>query len=760
MPVTPTYPGVYIEEIPSGVRTIVGVSTSVTALIGYTRQGPTNTATQVFNFGDYERAFGGLDPGSDMSYAVAHYFQNGGGEAWVVRVAKNAHEAAITLMESAGGDHVLVVTAANEGIWGNNLRVTIDYDTANPASLFNFTVSEYDTSGGDMVMVRSETFRNLSMNSALANYAIDTIKAGSAMVSVSRPTSAVATISAVAGTSTSGDLSSLNVGDLDDDHRRLAITMNGDGPHEFDLFDAGGSVADLNAIATEITSRVQAIKPAFSSFSCVVSGTTLVATSGTPGEESSVRFDNASMRNATSILRLGLSNGGREATAAAQIRPAPSGTFGDRVTAADISGLPTSGSVRITIAGNGSTSGPHTLSVWTTTAPSSLEAVRTALANALNASSRAEFSDAQVLQYDNRLQIIGGGTSPNVQLTFENNTEVSDIADNIGLSATGGGTLNVALYALGVGATSQAQTGAIPGSDGTPPDAHDLRGSRSAKTGLYALENVPLFNILCLPNITDSTVISEAIAYCEERRAFMIIDLPMTVTDVTAAKTWLDTNASYRSKNAAAYFPHPILPDSMQNGRLRPFAASSVVAGLYARTDSERGVWKAPAGTEVVMRGVRSLAYILTDKENGTLNPLGLNCLRRFPVFGPVVWGARTLVGADQLASEWKYVPVRRLALYIEESLFQGTQWVVFEPNDKPLWAQIRMAVTGFMHTLFRQGAFQGASPREAYLVKCDEETTTQADINRGIVNILVGFAPLKPAEFVIIKIQQTQKNP
>jgi len=145
----------------------------------------------------------------------------------------------------------------------------------------------------------------------------------------------------------------------------------------------------------------------------------------------------------------------------------------------------------------------------------------------------------------------------------------------------------------------------------------------------------------------------------------------------------------------------------------------------------------------------------LTDLENGQLNPLGLNCLRAFPVIGRVVWGSRTLRGADLLADQWMYIPVRRTALFIEESLFRGTQWVVFEPNDEPLWAQIRLNVGAFMNSLFRQGAFQGKTPQEAYLVKCDKETTTRDDINRGVVNILVGFAPLKPAEFVIITIQQ-----
>jgi phage tail sheath protein FI len=134
---------------------------------------------------------------------------------------------------------------------------------------------------------------------------------------------------------------------------------------------------------------------------------------------------------------------------------------------------------------------------------------------------------------------------------------------------------------------------------------------------------------------------------------------------------------------------------------------------------------------------------------------MGINCLRTLPVYGNVVWGSRTLHGQNDRGSEWKYVPVRRMALFLEESLYRGTQWVVFEPNDEPLWAQIRLNIGAFLQGLFRQGAFQGRTPREAYFVKCDRETTTQADINLGIVNILIGFAPLKPAEFVVIKIQQ-----
>jgi hypothetical protein len=209
------------------------------------------------------------------------------------------------------------------------------------------------------------------------------------------------------------------------------------------------------------------------------------------------------------------------------------------------------------------------------------------------------------------------------------------------------------------------------------------------------------------------------------------------------------------ARNAVLYFPLVLESDPLREGQIDSFVPCGIVAGVMARTDTQRGVWKAPAGVDATLNGVQGLQVKLTDDENGLLNPVAINCLRSFPIYGQVVWGARTLRGADQLADEYKYVPVRRLALYIEESLFRGLKWVVFEPNDEPLWAQIRLNVGAFMHNLFRQGAFQGSTPREAYFVKCDSETTTQNDINLGIVNVVVGFAPLKPAEFVIIKIQQ-----
>lgn len=301
------------------------------------------------------------------------------------------------------------------------------------------------------------------------------------------------------------------------------------------------------------------------------------------------------------------------------------------------------------------------------------------------------------------------------------------------------------------------------GDDGGPLTDANYTGSLNLKTGIHALRKTDLFNLLCIPPIdrtTDvggATTLTAALALCVERRAMLIVDPPSGWTTVANAVTGIGTFplSGTDARNAAIYFPRLSQPDPQQDNLIDNFVPCGAVAGVFARTDTQRGVWKAPAGLDATLAGVPALQIPMTDPENGQLNPLGVNCLRSFGVAGRVVWGSRTLRGADQLADEWKYVPVRRTALYIEESLFRGTKWVVFEPNDEPLWAQIRLNVGAFMHNLFRQGAFQGTTPRDAYFVKCDKETTTQNDINLGIVNIIVGFAPLKPAEFVVIKLQQ-----
>lgn len=305
------------------------------------------------------------------------------------------------------------------------------------------------------------------------------------------------------------------------------------------------------------------------------------------------------------------------------------------------------------------------------------------------------------------------------------------------------------------------------GQDGDPPDADDYTGSEEDKTGIHALLKADLFNLLCIPPPTLGTDVPEelwavAAGFCTRQRAFLIVDPPAAkiATDIAAWVTGPGALTGATMRNAAIYFPRIRRPDPLRGGATADFAACGAVAGTFARTDGGRGVWKAPAGTDAGLAGVTGLTIPLTDPENGRLNPSGINCLRTFRGIGSLVWGARTLRGSDLLADEYKYVPIRRLALFLEESLYRNTQWVVFEPNDEPLWAQIRASIGAFLQDLFRRGAFQGSTPRDAYFVRCDSDTTTQYDIDRGIVNILVGFAPLKPAEFVVIGIQQKASSP
>jgi len=524
MPSALSYPGVYVEEVPSGVHTIVGVATSITAFIGRTARGPSDEATVINSFENFDRIFGGLSLLSPLSFAVRDFYLNLGSQAIIVRVHNGATAARISAPTGAGA---LELEASNEGSWGNNLNVVVDYDTkdAADATLFNLTVSETDPK--TKVDLRTEAFLNVSSDATNARYLPNVLEHQSS----------------------------------------LARVRN----------DSSGN-------------------PLFS--------------------------------------------GGRPFPTLASPLSSPLGCL------------------------------PGRLCVTTA------------------------------------------------------------------------------------------------GSDGNEISGAQIDASPSAKTGMFALETADLFNLLCIPPFSftkDVTpaVLASAGSYCLKRRAMLIVDPPSDWTNKDAAKAGFTATSNAFpgivapvSSYGALFFPRLKQPNPLHDNQVEVFAPCGAVCGTFARTDAARGVWKAPAGQDAGLIGVPQLSVPLTDDENGELNPLGINCLRAFPIVGRVVWGARTLEGADRLASEWKYIPVRRTALFIEESLYRGTKWVVFEPNDEPLWAQIRLNVGAFMSDLFRQGAFQG-DRRSAYFVKCDKDTTTQNDIDKGIVNILVGFAPLKPAEFVVIKIQQ-----
>lgn len=277
-----------------------------------------------------------------------------------------------------------------------------------------------------------------------------------------------------------------------------------------------------------------------------------------------------------------------------------------------------------------------------------------------------------------------------------------------------------------------------------------------------SLDKVSVFNLVVIPGVADSSIWSEAEAFCERKLAFLILDppkqdsadgygntLPLIATD-------MESPVIPKSTNGALYFPY-LESDDPLTGNALQLPPSGFVAGMYATTDNNRGVWKAPAGLQTNINNTIGVVDtgLMTDARQGTLNPLGVNCLRDFPNVGTVIWGARTLVTANPAYVQWQYVPVRRMALFLEQTLYANLTWAVFEPNDEPLWVALRSSVEAFMLTLFNQGAFQGSQPSQAFQVLCDSSTTTQQDIDNGIVNILVAFAPLQPAEFVVVQIAQ-----
>lgn len=745
MSVQTSYPGVYVQEVPSGVRTITGVSTSVTAFVGTAKRGSINRAIQIFSYADFERRFGGLSKDMELGYAVRQFFLSGGTQAIIVRLAKDPVTAS-TELENGGSASVKVlkIEALDAGKDGNNIEIRISHSANNPDSHFNLTVNY--TSADNPSDSKSEFFENLSMNHAHPRFVERRVNNFSSIVKVA--TMFDPTTITDKGTSESGDLSTLAIGDIDATHNKLRVVVNGLEPVAIQL---PVPLADLAAVCTAIKTQVKNVgtansEDAWIDFDCTESGGIITLTSGVGGENSRVEVLSGLGADATARLKLGLANGGKEIDAVAALRPQEIPNNGTLISG-NIASLPGSGSkFRISIDGR-----PTDEVAISITGLAGANELATRIQNAVRA------LKPSIPGY-NAFTCTASSNGASFSLTLASGSRGT--GSSILVSAAPGDTLAETLKLLSPEANQSLPNNFFlaGGSESsfTDSEAYNIYiGSQADRTGIYALESADIFNILCLPGINDPGILMDSEAYCRSRRAFMIIDAPRSAKRPEDMKNAMAGADLPKSDHAAVYFPWIEVSDPLNGGQPRLSAPCGVLAGLYARIDSNRGVWKAAAGTEATLTGVRRLEYPLTDGENGLLNPLGVNCLRIFPASGPISWGARTLAGNDQLASEWKYIPVRRTALFIEESLYRGLKWVVFEPNDEPLWSQIRLNVGAFMHNLFRQGAFQGQKRDDAYFVKCDKETTTQNDINLGIVNIWVGFAPLKPAEFVILYLQQ-----
>lgn len=802
MPVAVSYPGVYIQEIPSGVHTITGVSTSLTAFIGRTYRGPVNTPILINSFGDFQRFFGGLQFDFPLSYAVRDFFQNGGGQGVVVRLfgrgpatdsgnpLAEAAPASISVAGMAGFDAISAANAvlnaagaaaaAKTDVNAAIAGVPRQYRNATPLvqAVVNAAVASATRSpsagnnpvqtGGNpappvdgpattkgAVPTPAEMVNNIAgaivgilrgstgipnlppaapaaindaqmvvtavWTAALAEGANGTkvseaattaaAKGGDAAKHVAEavttaaavPGATAASVAAAAGNAVQGAVAQSSTPVLN-----LNASSPGDWPN---------GVLTVKTDTSGITEQVaQAVNASLAPGDLFNLGVTYTASDGTTTSE---LFRNVSVREDAGAVRLDrvLANASNFIRYSGAFTPAPGAT-----PASATAGTPSGGDAAAT-------------------GTSAAGEVTSQAGGAGGAQAEPEKEQGSETRQGSEAEPpanLSGPTPPAV---------IPPLSGATGTAA--GGTASARLLDT------------------------DYLGNLGAKTGMYALENFDLFNLMVLPmdgrldapvppTVPGPDVFENAAMYCRQRRAFLLVEPPAAWTNLwkqgELSSVSLQDVGSYgpEGQNAAVYFPRICEQDPLMASQSHLFSASGAIAGIYARTDAARGVWKAPAGvSDGAISGIQQLEISMTDADNGVLNPLGINCLRSFPVYGGVVWGARTLKGADQLTDDYKYIPIRRLALYIEESLYRGTKWAVFEPNAEPLWAGLRLSVGSFMNQLFRQGAFAGSTASDAYYVNCDATTTTQADIDAGIVNVNVGFAPLKPAEFVVISIQQ-----
>lgn len=825
MPVALTYPGVYVQEVPSGVRTIMGVGTSIGLFIGRARKGELYKPVQCLSYEDFDRAFTSMNAGGDLARAVRLFFQNGGTQCYVARIADEhaitpapaVRTASINLLNE-GGTSTLMITARSPGSLGNDIRVGVDYNTEDPEGTFNLEVFRWvkDSSGAD-VKTDAEYYVALSMDPNSSRYVVDLLEQQSKLLKAAD----LAVGAAANGISLSGralaaktatmlrnEVTAILKKPTGLEHFQFMISVDGQPAQMIDLADLDFTVAPLNTpvgFQANLEAAIQGlINPKVSPSTVTVklangptgsgasnTSTRLLRISSANGDVKITR--GASTSDIAGPLMLGTSQGGTEISVWADARPAPNGTvfqpkypaltnymsFANRAQAGGLLSVTVSGKVIQLTVPPMAAPGLET----TETNPALVPPPNTQVpapgpaffedANSYEPGGAPPFPNPASDGVREKWGIIAAEirkartADPHFPWTAEvwgnrlailaatgNDNALATVTGSAGLGAQFN-LPNARYYSLGTSGVGPFQAGGIAGNDGNAPVLGDYQAAYDRID-----REIDLFNLLVLPDAGQGSaqrrlLWGPASNFCLKRRALLLMDPPDDWDDSQEATDPMIGVATLRpglvKDYAAVFYPNLLINEAGVN---RPVGPSGAIAGLMARIDSSRGVWKAPAGTEADLRGVVGLEHRFSDAENGVMNPKAVNTLRVFPN-GIVNWGARTMDGDDSFASEYKYIPIRRLALYIEESLYRGIKWVVFEPNDEPLWAQIRLNVGAFMNNLFRQGAFQGQVPKDAYFVKCDATTTTQNDRNLGIVNIVVGFAPLKPAEFVVLTLQQ-----
>jgi hypothetical protein len=751
-------PGVYVREVPSGSRAITAVSTSVAAFLGRARRGPVNRPTAVLDPSAFERSFGGLWRGSELGLLVQDFFQHGGSVAQVVRVYAPLY---------GPGEHAAALAVAAA------IRDAVIAAGPDVQALLTAAANAAAAVPPQPVLSRQAATRMAAAVSAGAA-GLAPASAQAADLERVRAAARAAVAEAAPLTHAALTLSALDFG------RALYAAWT--------VVRAADAVADAQARQAALDAAALVNQPASARAAVALLAAAAQATPSDAAVKGAVR----GAVSGDAQVQARLTSGFAAADAAVMAAAAP-GATADAVRQAAAQAAQGAGASAQAVADAANLAAQDPLATAGRVAEAALAALGrvVTLAEALagagwaalrwDAADPGRFGGQLVVEVDTDVspevaQQMGVATSALFNVTvrdggsgaeerFRNLTVVDGPRRVDAVLAESSALIRLAATPaqVPVAGRFEAAPGA-EGHDGWALGAADMQGSLSAKTGLYALEHLDLFNLLVVAphdfsqapsGDVDPAVWSAAAAYCKARRAVLLVDPPSGWRGASDALSNLSTLGIAARDHAALYFPRLVKADPRWANEPRARVPSGAVAGLYAAQDAGRGVWTAPAGLGAGLGGVVALDVAVSEGDVGRLNPMGVNALCKRPAAGHVVWGARTLAGADQLASDWKYVPVRRLALFIEESLFRGLRWAVFEPNGPSLWGQLRGDVRAFMADLFRRGAFRGKAPDEAFLVRCDGETTSELDRARGVVNVVVGFAPVRPAEFIFVYITQ-----
>lgn len=862
------HPGVYVEEVSSGVRPIEGVGTSTAGFVGLTSRGVPNRATFITSWSQFVRAFGYLDPDSYLPYAVSQFFGNGGKRCYIVRVLNDASAVAASgdLLDREGTPQpTLRVTALGKGAWGNDLAVRVDDGTANPTREFKLLVYHGTDDAGRPVLV--EVFDNLSMDPASAGYVETEINGASDYIEVEdldahvAPARATATTGAplaasvpflaagedvviempdgttntvtLTGATNRDDVVTafnnawgpLNVSASLTATNALQVVDNRSGFERY--FAIGGAATGVGRPLAGLAGFAQgqgaavgatlksAVAPGPGNVFAIAAGSETLSFTVSPDPAFNVALAvgnrtpaqiaselNTDFQNNRNGLLVASVEGNRVVVATANrgannAQLAIGGTANALLDFQDFAraGATATGqgsseaafvqsdvgpfaledgasfSLQVNNGAGGAASPAVTVTFSAATTPNLQQVSAATLSAAINAAAPAgtvvsSVVNGRVVVRQARrgsyytLQLVDGVHSPNIRLKFET-------ARQRGYAE---GEKTSPYYRPGFNLDIASVNQPWPlgsGDDGSPPSSFDFIGSADKKTGLHALDDVTDVNFIAIPGEFEPGLVGQGVAYCTNRKdCFYIADPPgkedkdTPVTDPATVRNYLLNQIPTKESYAGLYYPWLEIDDPVGAGRnpKRFVPPSGFMAGLFARIDTERGVHKAPAGTEATVLGALRLEYSVTDAEQDILNPVGVNCIREFPASGLVVWGARTM--GTQSDPEWRYVPIRRYAIYLEVSIYRGTQWAVFEPNDERLWESLTANITDFMMGEFRKGALAGTKPDLAFEVKCDADLNPPAEVAAGRVNMEVKFAPLRPAEFVIIRISQKSQRP